>query len=330
MYVDPAGRRVADPATLRRIRELAIPPAWRDVWICPAPNGHIQAVGLDAKGRRQYRYHDVWRLHRDREKFDRMLIFARSLPRLRKRVDALLAGDGFGRERVLACAIKLLDVGFFRIGTEDYAEENDTYGLATMLKRHVSLAGDEVRFDYTSKGGKRRVQAVVDEEVANIVAELKGRRAGGPQLFAYRDDSEAWTRVHSDDINEFLREQSGADCTAKDFRTWSATVLAAVALAVSRRARSEPARRRCVTRAMKEVAVYLGNTPAVARKSYVDPRIIDLYMEGRTIAPTSESLARLSGDGPIIHGAVERAVRQLLEQDDAEAAGRAYAARRSA
>src|SRR3954452_23709999 len=234
VYLDAAGDRVTDPEVIARIEALVIPPAWTDVWICPLANGHIQATGVDARGRRQYRYHDVWRVHRDREKFDHMLEFARALPDLRADCAAWLEdGDPeLTRERVLACATRLLDLGFFRIGTEGYAEENQTYGLATIRKRHVRLAGDVVTFDYTAKGGKRRIQSVVDPAVAEVIAALKQRRSGGAELLAYRIDGR-WSDIKSTDINDWIKARTGGDFTAKDFRTWSATVLAAIALAVS-------------------------------------------------------------------------------------------------
>src|SRR3954447_6583123 len=182
VYVDPSGSRVSDPAVLDRIKGLVIPPAWTDVWICTDARGHIQATGVDARGRRQYRYHDVWRERRDREKFDHMMEFARALPTLRDATRAHLSEDELTRARVLACAARLLDLGFFRIGTEGYAEENQTYGLATMRKRHVTIDGDVVTFDYTAKSGKRRMQSVVDPDVAEVVRQLKGRRGGGYEL----------------------------------------------------------------------------------------------------------------------------------------------------
>jgi DNA topoisomerase I len=312
-YHDADGKRVTDPEVLTRIRALVIPPAWEDVWICPHPTGHIQAVGTDARGRRQYRYHDLWRQRRDREKFDRMTGFARALPRLRRTCAAHLAEDGLTRNRVLACATRLLDLGFFRIGTEGYAEENQTYGLATMEKRHVSVDGDMVTFDYAAKGGKRRIQSIVDPEVAEVVAALKRRRGGGPQLLAWKD-GRRWHDVGSIDINAYVKEATGAEFTAKDFRTWNATVLAAVALAVSAGAPSPTARKRAVTRAIKEVAHYLGNTPAVTRSSYVDPRVVDRYRAGVTV---HDDLGRLGADTALGHlstqGAVEQAVIDLLD-----------------
>ena len=315
-YYDSTGARVADRAVIERIKALVIPPAWTDVWICVDPLGHIQATGVDAKGRRQYRYHDVWRVHRDREKFDHMLEFARAMPSVRRCVAANLAGEGLTRERVLACAVRLLDLGFFRIGTEGYAEENQTYGLATMQKEHVRVRGDEVVFDYTAKSQKHRVQSVVDPEAVEVLQALK-RRRGGPRDLLVWNDGDRWVDVRSADINAFIKECTGGDFTAKDFRTWNATVLAAMALAVSSAVRSESGRKRAVTRAVKEVAHYLGNTPAVCRSSYVDPRVIDRFLEGKTISHAVEGLARPARDEPgsslLTQGAIEAAVLDLLD-----------------
>lgn len=314
-YLDEDGRRVTEEEVLERIRALVIPPAWEEVWICPYPMGHLQATGRDAAGRRQYRYHDRWRERRDQQKFDDMLAFARALPRMRGRMDVHLRQQGMTRERVLACAARLLDRGFFRIGSEGYADQNHTYGLATMRKEHVSL-GEEglITFDYPSKGGARRVQAVVDPEVHEAVAALKRRRGGASELLAYRD-GRRWRDVRSEDVNDYLRAVSDHDCTAKDFRTWNATVLAAVALAVSARASgaSRTARKRAKTRAVREVAHYLGNTPAVCRASYIDPRVFDRFDSGWTIAGVLPAVGDLSDAA--VRQAVEAAVLDLLEDE---------------
>jgi DNA topoisomerase-1 len=249
-YLDEAGRHIDDPAVLERIAELVIPPAWSDVWICADANGHIQAVGTDAAGRRQYVYHPAWRERRDREKFDDMVRFARALPRLRVVVARDLRRRGWPRQKVLACAVRLLDRGFFRIGSESYADANKTYGLATMQRRHVTLDGSGViRFDYVAKGGKRHVQSVVDPDVYRVVAGLKRRTTG--RLLAFKEDGR-WTDITSPDINEYVKDATGDEgFSAKDFRTWNATVLAAVALAVSGAAHRPPtARKRAVTRAI--------------------------------------------------------------------------------
>jgi DNA topoisomerase IB len=316
-YLDQDGTRLTDEETLARIRDLAIPPAWEEVWICPFPMGHIQATGVDARGRKQYRYHDKWRERRDQQKFDEMIDFARALPAMRRRVAADLDSDGMTRERVLACAVRLLDRGFFRVGGEDYAAENESYGLATIHKRHVRLIDDRTLvFDYPAKSGQRRVQSIVDAEVYEIVDALKRRRGGSPELLAYRD-GRRWRDLKSADINAYVKEVTGADFSAKDFRTWNATVLAAVALAVSGPAAqaSARARKRAVNRAVKEVAHYLGNTPAVARASYVDPRVFDRFEGGLTIGGVLTDLGD-EGDIGSLHGAAEDAVLDLLREDD--------------
>ena len=320
-YLLAEGEKITDPELLGRIKDLTIPPAWTDVWICPHPNGHIQAVGTDAAGRKQYLYHARWRERRDLEKFDRMLEFARRLPRVRRACARALAADGMGREKVLACAVRLLDHGFLRIGTESYAEENATYGLATMKRRHARSQGDTVIFDYPTKGGKRLIQSIVDPSVRAVVGALKRRRGGGDELLAYKD-GRRWANVKSTDINDYLKDIAGGDFTAKDFRTWNATVLAAVAIAVSgEAATSKTARKRAETRAVKEVAHYLGNTPAVCRASYIDPRVFDRYRSGWTIAGALDAIGEDTAFGePSIQGAVEEAVLDLLEDDRSSSA----------
>lgn len=320
-YVDSAGRPVKDSAVLDRIATLVLPPAWDDVWICALANGHIQATGLDAKGRRQYRYHDAWRRQRDLAKHDRILDFAERLPATRERIRADLGGTGLTRTRVLACAVRLLDLGFFRIGGEQYASENQSYGLATLLKEHVTVhRTGELAFEYTGKSGKLWHKSLAEPEVCAVVSALQRRRGGGPELLAYRDGSGRngpWVDVKSGDINGYLREVTGGDHTAKDFRTWSATVLAAVGLAVSTHAETPTARSRAVSRVVREVADQLGNTPAVCRSSYIDPRILDHYDAGSTIAADLEALgAGASYGSPAFQGAIEAAVLALLRETE--------------
>ena len=315
-YFDEDGERIDDPEVLARIAELAIPPAWEDVWICPYANGHLQATGTDAAGRKQYRYHDAWRVRRDAEKFDDMVRFASALPRLRSRVERDLDNSTMlDRSCVLACAVRLLERGFFRIGSEEYAEENESYGLATMRKEHVTIAdGGVMIFDYPAKSGQRRHQGVLDARACEVVAALKRRRGGGDELLAYKR-ARRWHDVRSEDINEYLKDATGGDHSAKDFRTWNATALAAVALAVAgASAGSKAARKRAVKRAIDEVAVYLGNTPAVCRASYIDPRVFDAYDARLTIRPALEHVAeRLRpGELPIHQPALERAVLDLI------------------
>jgi DNA topoisomerase IB len=273
-YLMPDGTALADAGTLARIRALVIPPAWEDVWICPDPGGHVQAVGTDVAGRRQYVYHHLWREQRDQEKFDRVLEFGRTLPRIRAVTGHHLRGPGLTRDRVLAAAVRLIDLGFFRPGGEEYAAENGTFGLATIRREHVTCRKGEITFEYTGKSGRQREQAIADDFVYRVVQALRRRRpgAGDDDLLTYRSGAR-WHNVSPADINDYLREASGGDFTAKDFRTWHATVLAAVGLAVSRPAAQSPAaRRRAVARVTREVTGYLGNTPSVARASYIDPR----------------------------------------------------------
>jgi DNA topoisomerase I len=315
-YLDADGERVEDAGVIARIRALGIPPAWRDVWICPDPLGHLQATGTDAAGRKQYRYHDEWRRRQDLAKFEDMVEFAHALPALRERVEAdLAASDGPDRDRVLATAVRLLDRGFFRIGTEEYSVRNESFGLATMRKEHVIVDGEVMVFDYPAKSGKRRVQAVVDPAVTDLVCQLKRRRGGGDELLAYKE-GRRWHNVRSPDINAYLKEATGGDFSAKDFRTWSATVLAALGLAVSGEvAATKTGRARAITRAVKEVSHYLGNTTAVCRASYIDPRVFDAYNSGLIIRPVLEqALDTGPGELPIHHRAVEEAVLDLVDE----------------
>jgi DNA topoisomerase IB len=314
-YLGTDGKPLADERAVARIKALVIPPAWEDVWICPQSHGHIQALGTDAAGRRQYLYHPLWRERRDREKFDRVMEFGRALPRVRAVVERHLAGEGLSRDRVLAASVRLIDLGFFRPGGEEYAAENGSFGLATIRREHVTCGKCELSFEYTGKSGKHREHAVADEQVCAVVRGLKRRRAGGiPDLLVYRSGPR-WHNVTAGDINDYLRELSGGDFTAKDFRTWHATVLAAVGLAVSEPAATESAaaRKRAVARVVKEVSGYLGNTPAVARASYIDPRVIALYEEGTTIAPVLADLGRSTEFGDVAtKGDAERAVLKML------------------
>ena len=303
---------MSDAETLDRIRALAIPPAWQQVWICTDPVGHLQATGLDAAGRKQYLYHEIWRSQRDREKFERMLDFARALPRLRRRTSEALAGEELDAARVLACAVRLLDVGLFRVGGEEYAEQGGGLGLATLDKEHVRIDGDSIRFDYPAKSGVQRSHEVQDPDALAVIRALKRRRGGGSQLLAHRA-GRRWTDVRSDDINEYLKDHLGAGFSAKDFRTWNATVLAAVAVAVDREAaRTKTARKRAVDRAVRLVSEQLGNTPAVARRSYIDPVVFDRYRAGSAIAIPRGGLDALSGADGRPRRRIELAVIELL------------------
>jgi DNA topoisomerase I len=296
---------------VQRCKLLVIPPAWERVWICPAPNGHLQAVGTDDAGRRQYLYHEQWRLKRDRQKHDRVLEVAARLPAARRAVAQDLQLEGMPYQRALGTAFRLLDLGFFRIGGEAYAEANDSYGLATIQKEHVSIEDGSVIFNYVAKSGQERYVALADDLVLRAVRDLLARRSGGSELLAYKDGRQ-WHDVSSNDINSYIKTQVGEEMSAKDFRTWHGTVIAAVVLAdANERAKTIKARKRAVSAAMKEVAGYLGNTPTVARSSYVDPRVVDLFNDGVTISPELAATDDDLSDGTT-HGKIERAVLNLL------------------
>jgi DNA topoisomerase IB len=311
-YLTPEGGRPAG-ADLDRIRQLVIPPAWRDVWICPDPNGHLQATGVDDAGRRQYLYHRSWRARRDREKHDHVLSVAECLPAAREAACAQLSYRGLTRPRVLAAAFILLDVGLFRIGGDRYAEENGSYGLMTLQREHVRCGKAGLVFEYLAKGGKERMQIVTVPPVAAVVRALHRGRRPGQRLLAYTGRGR-WHELDSDDMNDYLRELFGQRVSAKDLRTWHATVLAAVGLAVSGHAAASPAaRKRAVSRIVREVADYLGNTPAVCRASYIDPRLIDRYLDGETVRFPMDRLGSGVRPGwPATHGAFEAAVVGLL------------------
>ncbi len=311
IYLDQGGQRLVD-ADIDRCRLLVIPPAWQEVWICPVPQGHIQAVGTDAAGRRQYVYHEQWRRMRSKSKHDRVLTVAARLPAARRSVARDLRLPGMPMERALATAFRLLDLGFFRIGGEAYAEENNSYGLATIQQQHASIEGENVVFDYIAKSGKERYMSLADEPVRQAVRFLLDRAEGGPELLAYESEG-GWKDISSADINGYVKDKVGQDVSAKDFRTWHGTVIAAVVLAeANETATSATARRRAVAAAMREVSTYLGNTPAVARTSYVDPRVVDLFHDGITITPDLAGVDDDLSDGTT-HGAIERAVLNLLQ-----------------
>jgi DNA topoisomerase IB len=325
-YADARGRRLRDPDEVLRIKELAIPPAWEDVWICADPLGHLQATGVDAAGRKQYLYHPRWREMRDRSKFDHMVDFAHALPRLRRRVLRILrSGDDVDETRVLACAIRLLDIGLFRVGSEEYADDEGGVGLATVLKDSVTVHDDELVFDYLAKSGVRRVQAVQDPPVIEVVGALRRRRGGGDQLLAYRV-GRRWHDVRSAQINDYLKGVIGDEYTAKDFRTWNATVLAAVSVAADgREATSAAARKRAMNGAVRGVAEVLGNTPAVARRSYIDPRVFDRYLSGWTIGGELDRIGALRGPDDRRRARLERAVLDLLDDDRSSPAVQRFA-----
>jgi DNA topoisomerase-1 len=292
-YEDGSGETIADEETLERIRRLTIPPAWKEVWICPDPFGHIQATGYDEAGRKQYLYHDRWQQRQAERKFELVREFALKLPKLRRAVTADLRRQGMPRERALACAVRLLDLGFFRIGSEVYAEENESFGLATVRREHVTIKRGEVVFDFPAKSGQRRIQSIRDAAARRALEAMYRRRSGPEDLLAYRAGGE-WVDVRSDEINEYIHEKIGEEFTAKNFRTWHGTVLAAVALAGEEAPRSEAAAKRAITRAVNQVSEALGNTPAVCRASYIDPRVLDRYRDGVTIKRPASSNGKLT------------------------------------
>jgi DNA topoisomerase I len=315
-YYDTDGVLIKDER-LDRVRGLAIPPAWKDVWICPWPNGHIQATGVDAAGRRQYRYHDQWRARRDAEKHERVLQIAHQLPEVRDAVVEAVTGPGLTRERVLAAAVRLLDLGAFRVGSEQYAEDNGTYGLATLRNEHVRVRGERVFFSYIAKGGIERELELTDKPTADVVRELLKRPEGtGDELLGYWVDDPTgqgrmWHDVTSTEINAYLKEISEAEVTAKDFRTWNATVLMAATLAEAPAPTSKTARKRVIKQAYERVSETLGNTPAVCKASYVDPRVVDHYEHGDTVADALQAVAD-AGDDRTAQRVLEQAVCQML------------------
>jgi len=315
-YYDTDGVLIKDER-LDRVRGLAIPPAWKDVWICPWPNGHIQATGVDAAGRRQYRYHDQWRARRDAEKHERVLQIAHQLPEVRDAVVEAVTGPGLTRERVLAAAVRLLDLGAFRVGSEQYAEDNGTYGLATLRNEHVRVRGERVFFSYIAKGGIERELELTDKPTADVVRELLKRPEGtGDELLGYWVDDPTgqgrmWHDVTSTEINAYLKEISEAEVTAKDFRTWNATVLMAATLAEAPTPTSKTARKRVIKQAYERVSETLGNTPAVCKASYVDPRVVDHYEHGDTVADALRAVAD-AGDDRTAQRVLEQAVCQML------------------
>jgi DNA topoisomerase I len=327
VVLDPRGEPVTEPETLARIEALAIPPAWTDVWIAADPHAHLQATGLDTKGRRQYLYHPAWRARRDAEKFDDMVAFAGRLPEVRATVAGLLAERGHARDRTLALAVRLLDVGFFRIGWDRYARDNGHVGLTTLRRDQVTLQRDAARFDYVAKSGKRRRMTVRDPQSVMALRPL-GRRTGAPaELLVFRAGGR-WRRLHAADVNNALRAWGDGPWSAKEFRTWAATVLAAVALA--REEAGGRRGRRAVSRAVRQVSTALGNTPTVARASYIDPRVIAAYEDGEVIdlpdgLPPEVVPVRIESgddgviielptevDGDAVRLEVERRVRDLL------------------
>ena len=294
-YFRPNGQLIRHPTELKRIAKLAIPPAWADVWICPDPRGHLQATGRDARGRKQYRYHPEWRVCRDETKYDRMPAFASALPKIRKHTTADLSRPGLPREKVLATVVQLLEKSLIRVGNEEYAKSNRSFGLTTLQDRHVNVRGSTVRFEFRGKSGVRHSVNVNDKRLARIVRNC--RDLPGQELFQYLDEAGARRRVGSGDVNEYLKEIAGQDFTAKDFRTWAGTVLACAALR-ELDADTHARAAKNVVQAIDAVAGLLGNTRAVCRKSYIHPAIIDAYVDGTmTAAMSRRANAQRGGRG---------------------------------
>jgi DNA topoisomerase IB len=310
---DADGRPV-DSATRERALALAIPPAWRDVWICPYPAGHIQAVGTDDAGRRQYLYHEQWRLERDEAKHDRVLRLARRLPEIRATIESDLRRRGLGRDRVLATGLRMLDHGVFRVGGDQYAQEHGTHGVATLYRDNVRVSRGEVIAEFTAKGGLDRVVVLPDALLAKAVTSLKRSRSGLERLLVWRD-RDGYHEVHSEDLNERFKDLAGDDFTVKDLRTWQATVVAAVELAQVDVPRTKTGVQRAERAAMEQVGEQLGNTPAVARRSYVDPRVVEGFEDESTIEPALDRIGVEEVDDladPDTRLAVERSVVRLL------------------
>jgi DNA topoisomerase I len=309
-YLDEKGRRLAEEDA-RRVRDLVIPPAWRDVWITPHPNGHLQAVGTDDAGRRQYLYHPQWRARRDAEKFDRMLLFGKALTKARARMIDDLGLEGMPLDRACAAAVRLLDLGYFRIGNDVYADTNGSFGLTTLERRHVRRRGGELVFSFVGKSGVEHEITIDDRVVVEAIEIMRRRRGGEDRLLSYRN-GRSWRSLLPELVNEYVRESTGLEATAKDFRTWHATVIAAAALASSDEpGHTKASQKRAVSAAMKEVSSFLGNTPTLARSSYVDPRVVDAYHRGKTI----ESVTRRTYDTPDAkQAALERATLKLLRE----------------
>ncbi len=309
-YVGTDGKRVADPDRIGWYKSLAIPPAWTDVWISPVKRGHLQATGRDARGRKQYRYHPRWREVRDEAKYERLIEFARALPRVRRRTERDLRRRGLPREKVLALVIQLLEATLIRVGNDEYARENSSYGLSTMRDRHVEVKGERIRFQFRGKSGRKHEIDVRDRRLARLVKQCQD--IPGQELFQYLDMDGTRQDVTSGDVNEYLREASGDDFTAKDFRTWAGTVAASIALREFIAIDDEAGRKKAIVQAIEEVAEQLGNTPTVCRACYVHPHLLESYLDGTLVNALSER-ARGVGRGAHALKAEEAAVLGLLQ-----------------
>ncbi len=309
-YRDPAGKAIKDAATVERIDKLAIPPAYEDVWICPDPDGHLQATGRDAKGRKQYRYHERFREVRDGTKYEHMLDFAQALPGIRVRIDADMKKPGLTRDKVLATVVHLLETTMIRVGNADYAKQNGSYGLTTLTTRHVAVEGSELKFRFKGKSGKQWNLKIKDRRVAKIVR--ASQDLPGQHLFHYLDDEGEQHEVTSSDVNAYLKEIAGTQVTAKDFRTWTGTVLAALALAEFEKVDSQTAAKKNVRAAIERVSARLGNTPAVCRKCYVHPEVLDSYLADELVLEIKEEVDRELSDGKSDAGGALRPEETLV------------------
>ena len=319
-YVGPDGKPVGDAETLGRIRSLVIPPAWTDVWICPAANGHIQATGHDARGRKQYRYHPRWRAVRDETKYDRLIAFGQALPRLRGRIERDLKRPGLPRAKILATVVRLLETTLIRVGNEEYARQNHSFGLTTMRDRHAAVNGTTVRFHFRGKSGIVHEVDLHDRRLARIVQ--RSQDLPGDELFQYVDEAGRQHTIDSADVNDYLRQVAGAEFTAKDFRTWAGTVLAARALQEIEAFDSRAQARRNIVRAIETVAKRLGNTTAVCRKCYVHPAVLDAYLDGSLLETLSQrvekelvrSLRRLRPEEAAVLAFLQERLKREAEQ----------------
>jgi DNA topoisomerase-1 len=297
-YFDQKGKPIRDEQRLLRIKRLAVPPAWSDVWICPSPNGHIQATGRDARRRKQYRYHERWREIRDENKFDRLINFGKALPKIRRRLKKDLALSGLPREKVLATIVQLLERSLIRVGNEEYARENKSFGLTTMQDRHVDVKGSKLRFRFRGKSGRQHEVDVTDRRIARIISKLQD--LPGQSLFQYLDDEENVRDVTSQDVNEYLREITGEDFTAKDFRTWAGTVLAAIALGAAGEFETKKQVKANIKHAISAVAEILGNTLAICRQCYIHPIVLETYLKGNSIDGLKQGIAKEFAEAAVL------------------------------
>ena len=334
-YLGAKGEPVEDEATLARIKSLVIPPAWTDVWICPQPNGHLQATGRDARGRKQYRYHPKWRATRDEVKYERMLKFGQALPAIRAEVDRALGLPGLPREKVLATIVYLLEATMMRVGNEESARTNKSFGLTTLRNRHVKVDGSEIAFRFRGKSGVYHKVKVQDRRLARIIA--RARDLPGQELFQYVDDEGETHSIDSSDVNDYLRSITGEEYTAKDFRTWSGTVLAALALQEFEKFDSEAQAKKNIVRAIESVAEKLGNTPSICRKCYVHPAVLDAYLEGtvlevlreRTEQELTEDLHALQPEEAAVVAMLQQRLRHEQEEEQKRAAALTPPAKRT-